>query len=609
MKPHWLKPSIVILLAMMFPAVAAVNPANMPVTPTIASLRVIPAAAGPTYANVQVQDYYGTGSGCPIQYKWNASDSRTDDGGAIINPTGNGGNGRWNLNLPPNSPVHSCVYGIKVDTPVLNLTPVTDNSTQLQRMANWAYTYGPNLVFFDSIKGFCIGYSTPLAPNEGEIFEGNGTQQYAGLNPGNSCLVFPYTTVGYAIALQTPYPGNGQTPFESPKFRDFNINMRGATTSAGGCIQLNSIAGGFSDASGSQQPIIHPEITNVSCILGTNSSNVEIGFQCSKCADGTISKFDVYLGGTGIDLEGSENIQISGGRITNTVGPMVKFIAQSTFGNNDSIHNYQFLSFANFGQSVDSFVHDEARSSSIYDNLLENFVLPDANIASGIYLHGGFSAGIHDNQVTIASTIPWLKTDTVYDNITAINNGTDGGLIGQASFSNSTYYYSSSVRQSLAHYGNGVKGDYAWPYNTNLGQEQFLFPKVRQTWTPSTGGLQYPGYGASESPTSNDFTFPVTGSGNYLDFLPDVGYAMTGTFDIGVFAWQTTSTGQITCQITDNDTLVGSPIAQATTSTPTWYTIVTNQVVSTQAGVRCWNTGTGTTPNPAILGQINLQDH
>jgi hypothetical protein len=107
------------------------NPANMPVTPTIASLRAIPVAAATLYPNIQVQDYYGTGSGCPIQYKWNAADSTADDSGAIINPTGNVGAGRWNLNLPPASPLHSCVYGVKIDVPFPNSGGGTDQKTQL----------------------------------------------------------------------------------------------------------------------------------------------------------------------------------------------------------------------------------------------------------------------------------------------------------------------------------------------------------------------------------------------------------------------------------------------------------------------------------------------
>lgn len=568
------------------PAIAAAPPA-VNVVGSVALLKANITAVQAAYmSSVTVTSYYGTLNNCPISYVWNASDSRTDDGGAIINPTGNGGNGRWNLNLPPNSPVHSCMYGIKIDSPVTDLTPTTDNSTQLQRMLNWAYTYGPNAVFFDAKKGFCIGYSTTLAPNEGEVLQGGGTQQYGGLNPSNSCLLFPYTTVGYAIALQTPYPGHGTTPFESPKFRDFTVNMRGATTAAGGCIQLNSIAGGFTDDTASQQPVIHPEVSGVVCNMGSNANNLQIGFQCSKCADGAVTRFDSYFGYQGVDLEGSENIDIYNGRITDTVGPMVLFTSHGTFGNNDSLHNYQLLNFANFGQSVDSWVLDGARSSEVYNNFLENSALPDADITAALHASGGFIHSYHDNKITIGATIPWINLETNYNNLTAFNNGGYGAVIHAGLFPAGNYFYTTGVRQILTHYGNGVNGDNGWPSNSIPDAIRDTGYNALAVWTPSTDGLLATGIGATEVPALNRFTFSgTTGSGNFLSWTnPSNGPLITGSRSAQIFA---AGTGTLTCQPTDGGSLVGSPQTFSMTTSQQIFS-ETATSASTYYGLQCF---------------------
>lgn len=578
---------ILFALVCVFGPAAAQGPAAIHIMPSVAQLRAsIPAGVAPQFGTVRVLSYYGTGNNCPIDYTWNSSDSNADDGGAVINPTGNGGNGRWDLNIPPKSPVHSCVYGIKIDS-----SPTggggTNNSTQFANlMAFAASSRGPNWIHLDSVQGSCIGFASSMTLTEGLVIEGDGSGQYAGGKTG-SCISYTSTT-GYIFAFQAP---DGTAPFEGPKFRDFTMNYVNSTASTGtGCLVLNSVAGGFTNDASTQQPILHVETANVICNLGAVASNNQIGFFCAKCFDSHFMQTDVVNGATGYDIEGSDNIEIGGGcRVTNTNSYMVKFLAHLTFGNNDSIHNCELLQFYDPGDShnVDSAIYDGARSSTIRDTFIEGVAPSGGTLGSQVHLFDGFQAGIHDNQVTATATY-WLLVDGNYNNINATNNGTNGAEIAPAHFNNGAYWYSSAVQQTLTHSGNGANGDLGWPFNSNNGIDQTLPTPVIQTWTSSTPGLQYSGLGTTEVPTGGFFNFTTAGSTHYLDFRRYGGVVLTGTFNAQLIAWADTGTPTLTCQVTDNDSLVGSSSDVTLTTSPAQYTISFAQAVSTDGGIRCW---------------------
>jgi hypothetical protein len=595
---------VVFLLAGFATAKAANNPANMPVTPTIASLRAIPVAAATLYPNIQVQDYYGTGSGCPIQYKWNAADSTADDSGAIINPIGNGGAGRWNLNLPNKSPLHTCVYGIKVDGSSGTGTG-TDNTTALQAAINWAGSLaGPNVVYLDSKSGFCIRTTSTLSVPKGMIILGDGQGQYGGVQTG-SCVSYTATS-GYIFQSISTQSGIGTTPYEAPKFRDFGMYYVPSTTSPGGCIQLNLISGGFLDDPSTQQNMMHPELSNVSCSMGFIAGMVQIGFQCSKCFEGKVSHSDFFNGGVGIDLEGSDNMYIGDScRITNTYDSMIKLVAHNTFGNNDTVEKCELLIPANLGQAFDSIIYDAARSSTISNVFFEGGAPSGGSFASEIHLVNGFIAGIHDNQIT-ASPSNWLLVDGNYQNISAINNGTLGVAIPSAKFNvgAGNYFYSSAAAQDIIHYGNSGGAEGGFPFNSKTSNDQWLFPKIEASWTPSLEGLQYSALGTTVKPVNNAFPFSATGPTNYLDFRRATGVLLTGTFDISVHAWQTAGTGTLSCQVTDSGTPVGAIQTAALTVAPAWFAMLANVAVTVDGGVRCW-----TSDNRSVLAEVNLVDH
>ncbi|HJS46262.1 MAG TPA: hypothetical protein VJ753_07670 [Rhizomicrobium sp.] len=594
--------ALLLLVVAMVLSISTSNAANVQVVATIAALRAITAASAATIGDIQVADYYGTRTGCPIYYHWNASDSSADNGGAIINPTGNSGSGRWNLNLPPKSPVHSCVFGVFAD-----VTPSsgsgTDQTTQMQALLTWANTSGPNWVHIDGTVNKCIRINTTLTPGQGQIIQGDGEMTVTSSSSYGTCISFLGST-GWVFQLQTPYPGSGLTPYEAPKFRDFTILYGPTDTGPGGCFQLNSIAGGFTDTNASQQPLMHPQFTNLYCSMPQINNSTKIAVQCSKCADGWANQMQILGGNIGFDIEGSENFSIENGTIAGTFGPNIKLARQNTFGNNNRIHGMQLLGFANFGQTVDSHIYDDARSSTIANNLFES--LNGVTLSSNIHLVDGFTATITGNQITGTST-NWLVVDGVYQGITAYSNLPHGAPMSVALFKNGKYLYDSNGIQSiLNHSGNGNEG--GWPF-VSLPGVPATVPKVQEIYSPNYPGLNGNGYGPSEIPINYSFAFPVTGSANFLDFNPNSLAPTKGTLDAQIRAWQTNGTGQITCQLTDGGSLIGSSIAQNITTVPQWYTLTFSQVISTNAGIRCWDTGGSSSGNPSRISQINIVDH
>lgn len=575
--------------------------------PSITALRAMPTILAPAFPNVVVTSYYAGGAaGCPIPYQWNSADSHADNGGGVIklNDTG-GASGRFDLSAP--SPTHSCYFGVKIDSSPAGTG--TDNLTQAQAWLDWTGSTGPNVAYLDSAQGFCMRVSAHLTPAQGEIIKGDGQGDTNATVGTGSCINYTGIPGGageWVLQLQTPFPGLGTTPFQSPKFENLSIYYFSTDTNPGGCIQLNSIAGGFTDAVDSQQPLIGPEIKNVYCSLRNLNNSAKIGIQISKARDGVLDGDTVFGGLNGFDLEGVENTRIQGCAVTATFGSEIVLRRRGTFGNNTTIQNCQLLSLGDWGQTVDSILYDDARSSLVENTLFENFSAT-ITLTSQIHLVGGFVAGLYDNVMTGGGT-NWLLVDGTYNNITAYGNGGYGVGFAQAKFLAGNYWYPSGLRSILAHSGNGTSGDEGWPFNSLNGLDTILPSGVYGVWSANVSGLANTGWGASEVPVNSIFTFPNTGSSgsNYLESLINVLPAPIGTFNLRIQAAQTTGTGQLTCQITDNGALVGASVAQNITVNMTWYYLAFAQAVTTNGGWRCWNTGTGTALNPALLKQVQI---
>jgi hypothetical protein len=595
------------------PASAMNVPRDIPVTATIATLRAIPVSAASQYRTIQVQDYYGAGSGCPTYYHWNAADGTADNGGAVINPSGNGGSGRWNLDVPRNGPLHSCVFGITPDSRA-NVGNGTDWSVQMQHLLDWASSNGSNRVHLDSIPGYCIRTTVMLRPHQGEIIEGDG-QGNEGQIPSSTGSCINFTGVApasgeYIFFIQTPYPGHGEIPYEAPKFHDFSMYYFSPDTNPGGCVGLNSIAGGFDDTNNTQQYVYHAEFENVFCNMRPKAGSQKIGFFCAKCIDSHASRGTSTAGGySGFDIEGSENFTIQGpGTVSVTAGPAIILQAHNSFGNNDNIFNMQLLG-ALQGNTPDSDIKDCARESTISGNFFEDYNSNDLTTGL-IHLCGGFVVTINGNAITAPRLYaPWIYADHNYNSITAIGNNNYGVGVPAVKFATGSgnYFLNSNAQQNLVHYGNS-NGDSGWPFNSRLAIDEEFPPKVEAIYSPNYNGLLPAGYGLSEVPVNSTFNMPVNGSSTigYLEFTYNRLPASVGIFDLSIHAWMSSGTGNIVCQLEDNRSLVGSPITQVITAKPAWYTLYFDQAILTSAGFRCWN------PNARFVVEFNLaqiQDH
>jgi|GEM_PF-6098137 hypothetical protein len=65
----------------------------------VANMAALRATIGAPGEQAVLTGYYTAGDKPMVLYTWQQADSRSDDGGAVINPTGNPGSGRWNLDI------------------------------------------------------------------------------------------------------------------------------------------------------------------------------------------------------------------------------------------------------------------------------------------------------------------------------------------------------------------------------------------------------------------------------------------------------------------------------------------------------------------------------
>lgn len=129
---------------------AAANITATATVSTIAALRAIPAGAAATqYRAVEVLGYYATGDFGPAEiYVWSAASSSTDNGGTVINPTGNGGNGRYLLNWDGRINVKQ--FGAHCDA--TTATSGTDDFTPINAAITAVHAFGGGTVIFPAGK-------------------------------------------------------------------------------------------------------------------------------------------------------------------------------------------------------------------------------------------------------------------------------------------------------------------------------------------------------------------------------------------------------------------------------------------------------------------------
>lgn len=558
---------------------------------TMADLRAQSVTALQNADRIEMLGYYAANDQGGGEFVWNATDSRSDDGGVIIKPTAVSGNGRLNRIVGGISdPVlHSGWYGIKADNS-------TDNGAPLQALINAAVSLGINAIYLDPCPNGSINFSSTLTVAPGLVIRGAG-KDVTKLN----CTTTNNTT--FAFYYQAPN-GNGFLP--APKFYDFSITCRSF-------LQLNSVAGGFTDDITTQNPLYQPHVMRCGIYNSNNNVTTTVGILACKCAEMIIQ--DNFFGSFGIavDMEGSENCRIRDNRMVAASVEFVLATSHGTFGNGLIVEgNFmgEILGGAN-AAIVSSY-----RSITIRDNWLEGVEALNGvtTNTTAFWLQASTSAVaiIEDNWVGYNNgslTSGWVKVDDTsnfttsqgYMLIRATGNkgSTVSGMGGIANFNNNTgiSYFSGNggARRHIVHSSNtDFVGDVAWPFNSVTSLDAgSLPPGVLARFSPNLDGLGATAFGQTVLCYDGGFILSSLGSANYLEFFNQDAISGIDTGDLWVRA--SGYQGAIYGAILDASYTLSSWASGLTYSTPTWIKLASNianaqgcRVYAVNATVKLW---------------------
>jgi len=271
---------------------------------------------------------------------------------------------------------------------------------------------------------------------------------------------------GWVFELTTPH---GATGVEAPKYYDMQI-LLGSAPPPSGCIRWNTVEGGFTDSAASQYFMMHPHAERINCGQATRQ---QTGLQCSKCFDGDFSQNLITGGAVGIAVEGSDVMCIGcagPNRIAYTTDNLIRLVSHGTFGNMNRVVGNELLYPTDSHAPYDSFIYDNARSSTIVSNHIEGAV---SGVQSVIHVLGGFSHTIADNDIDVGvntnnlAAPHWLIANGPFVNFRAVNNGCAGCVLGPALFTSRATTYNGVVPQVITHGGNAANGDNGFPPGSN----------------------------------------------------------------------------------------------------------------------------------------------
>jgi len=428
-------------------AFSAAHAASISVANSIAEMQ-----SEPTTSAVQILSYYpGLGKGGGL-FVWNATSSANPDGCVAF--AGKSGSGRWIRQVSNTLDVTMC--GAWWDN-------THDDARALDSAFKTAAAQRVTLALPGGTGKVCS--TVQAVPGVIVRGEGMGVSGNIAASPtlvNADCLKggWVFETLG----------SNGTAQLEAPKYYDMSIKL-GNNNNPGGCIRWNRMDGGFTDSAGSQNYMMHPHAERIHCEMQNAKGNQQIGLQCSKCFDGDFSQNEIAWGKTGMDLEGSDVMCIGcagPNRLWGSQDSLIKLISSGTFGNMDRVVGNEILNPLDQGQRYDSFILDNARSSTVEANHIEGAI---KGVQSAIHLIGGFSHSIADNDIDVVTegTTPaphWLIGDGPFVNVRVFNNGVAGIVMGPALFNGAAsqpYYNDGGVHQIVTHGGNAVNGDAGFP--------------------------------------------------------------------------------------------------------------------------------------------------
>lgn len=545
----------------------------------IANLRLNTSAL---FSSTSVQGYYTQGDGGGDIFNYVPTDTSSSDNGCSVIVDGIGH--RWWRALNGKSlTVKQC--GARCDG-------VSDDTTALQNAETVAQSVGSSLLFPSG--GLCKTTSD-LTAGAGVVHKcllGMNADSGGSFTSG-SCGVDAQVGSGhYAWKLQN---ANGTVGVKSPEWYDMYI------TSTGGGIQLNSIAGGFTDDNTTQAAMLYPVIRNVT--ISTN----EIAVQCSKCFYGQ------FLGGqwngntTTLDLEGSDLMTVGDGLafLGNTTLD-INIQAHSTFGNGDVIRATQIECPFTGGTAC---VVDNGRSSHLHDLVFEcqGTLMNQAILVGDASAPKNLAFWIENNYIGCNSTFAtnWLVVKNTTPPLLSVvtDNSDGGGGLGSSLWNNGSgvlQYVNATHVAQIFHHGNGSEGGFPFSSLNNLpeawGQQT---PGLLISWTPGSTSytVDHTNYGASVMVVGGAWQLPATSKELDFDVVPT---SYTGTLDICML-----SSGSTAITLTGLDN--GSSTGTATPgSTALQWTCVSNMAYATAATAKITSAGSGATGN---IFEVIIRQH
>jgi len=420
--------------------------------PISAASSIAEMEAAPTNTVIQLLSYHpGVGKGGGL-FTWSAASSAAPDG--CVTFAGKGGKGRWIRQLYGALDVTMC--GAWWDN-------LHDDAAALNQAFKSAAAQRSTLTLPGGTGKVC----STIRSMPGVVVRGQGMGPQGNIAASPTLVNADCLKGGWVFEILT---SNGTAQTEAPKYYDMSIKL-GNNSNPGGCIRWNRADGGFTDSAASQNYMMHPHAERLYCEMQPTKGIQQIGLQCSKCFDGDFSQNETMWGKTGMDLEGSDVMCIGcagPNRLSASQEVLIKLVSFGTFGNMDRVVGNEILFPIDQGQRYDSFILDNARSSTIEANHIEGTI---KGAQSAIHLIAGFSHTIVDNDIDVltegTNPVPhWLVADGPFVNVRVFNNGVAGIVMGPALFNGAASqpnFNLGGVRQVITHGGNARNGDSGFP--------------------------------------------------------------------------------------------------------------------------------------------------
>jgi len=385
------------------------------------SIAALEGLDGAKYPNVSVTGYYaGTAKGGG-EFVWQPGNASAPDNCTLFEGIGPG---RWQRRMGNVLDVTMC--GAK-----------WDNNTDDAGAISAAFTAASRAGLTVSCPGGTGNVGATVAPASFArvVFKCQGMEASTincTMKAGRPCFLF-----------QSPI---GTAAIQAPQIYDVSFTAATGPAAPSVIIQYNSVAGGFTDTSSTQNYMMRPIVQRVIVSGGA------IAIQCSKCFDGDFSLDTLFNQERhGFDIEGSDWMSIGdagSNRITNSGDYPIKLVSHGTFGNGDLVSHNDIL-IPKHG--VGAYIYSSARSAYIEKNYFEGRTEGACEIKIDI---GAAQAIVRENHVTDRTVKNWLCVVPLLRQGEFSSNITTSHGQGPALFESRGEWKDLLLRHALVHSGN-----------------------------------------------------------------------------------------------------------------------------------------------------------